>query len=302
MGLFEKLKTTLSKTRHSFGESINTLVSNFRAVDEDFLEELEETLIMADAGVEVTESIIDELRKQAKTNKISSGDHVRELLMKIIAEKMPGENLSLRIDTKPSVIMVIGVNGTGKTTTCAKLAKFLQDNGKDVLLAAGDTFRAAASEQLDIWAKRINIEIVKHREGGDPAAVLFDAIQAAKARGKDVIVCDTAGRLHNKKHLMDELSKMSRVIDRELPDADKEFLLVIDATTGQNAINQAKEFADSTGLTGIVLTKLDGTARGGMAIGVLHQLGIPIKFVGLGEGAGDFDVFSPENYAKGLLE
>jgi fused signal recognition particle receptor len=302
MGLFEKLKTTLSKTRHSFGESINTLVSNFRAVDEDFLEELEETLIMADAGVEVTESIIDELRKQAKTNKISSGDHVRELLMKIIAEKMSGENLSLKIDTKPSVIMVIGVNGTGKTTTCAKLAKFLQDNGKDVLLAAGDTFRAAASEQLDIWAKRINIEIVKHREGGDPAAVLFDAIQAAKARGKDVIVCDTAGRLHNKKHLMDELSKMSRVIDRELPDADKEFLLVIDATTGQNAINQAKEFADSTGLTGIVLTKLDGTARGGMAIGVLHQLGIPIKFVGLGEGAGDFDVFSPENYAKGLLE
>ena len=302
MGLFEKLKTTLSKTRHSFGESINTLVSNFRAVDEDFLEELEETLIMADAGVEVTESIIDELRMQAKINKISSGDHVRELLMKIIAEKMSGENLSLKIDTKPSVIMVIGVNGTGKTTTCAKLAKFLQDNGKDVLLAAGDTFRAAASEQLDIWAKRINIEIVKHREGGDPAAVLFDAIQAAKARGKDVIVCDTAGRLHNKKHLMDELSKMSRVIDRELPDADKEFLLVIDATTGQNAINQAKEFADSTGLTGIVLTKLDGTARGGMAIGVLHQLGIPIKFVGLGEGADDFDVFSPENYAKGLLE
>lgn len=302
MGLFEKLKTTLSKTRQSFGESINSLMSNFRAVDEDFLEELEETLIMADAGVDVTESIIDELRKQAKIDKISSGDQVRALLMQIIADKMSGENISLKIDTKPSVIMVIGVNGTGKTTTCAKLAKFLHDNGKDVLLAAGDTFRAAASEQLDIWAKRIDIEIVKHREGGDPAAVLFDAIQAAKARGKDVIVCDTAGRLHNKKHLMDELSKMSRVIDREMPDADKEFLLVIDATTGQNAINQAKEFADSTGLTGIVLTKLDGTARGGMAIGVLHQLGIPIKFVGLGEGADDFDVFSPENYAKGLLE
>ena len=302
MGLFEKMKTTLSKTRQSFGESINSLMSNFRAVDEDFLEELEETLIMADAGVDVTESIIDELRKQAKIDKISSGDQVRALLMQIIADKMSGENISLKIDTKPSVIMVIGVNGTGKTTTCAKLAKFLHDNGKDVLLAAGDTFRAAASEQLDIWAKRIDIEIVKHREGGDPAAVLFDAIQAAKARGKDVIVCDTAGRLHNKKHLMDELSKMSRVIDREMPDADKEFLLVIDATTGQNAINQAKEFADSTGLTGIVLTKLDGTARGGMAIGVLHQLGIPIKFVGLGEGADDFDVFSPENYAKGLLE
>lgn len=302
MGLFEKLKITLSKTRHSFGESINSLMANFRAIDEDFLEELEETLIMADAGVDVTELIIEELRKQAKIDKISSGDQVRTLLMKIIADKMSNDNISLKINTRPSVIMVIGVNGTGKTTTCAKLAKFLHDSGKEVLLAAGDTFRAAASEQLDIWAKRIDIEIVKHREGGDPAAVLFDAIAAAKARGKDVIVCDTAGRLHNKKHLMDELSKMSRVIDREMPDADKEFLLVIDATTGQNAINQAKEFADSTGLTGIVLTKLDGTARGGMAIGVLHQLGIPIKFVGLGEGADDFDIFSPEDYAKGLLE
>lgn len=302
MGLFEKLKTTLSKTRQSFGESINALMANFRSVDEDFLEELEETLIMADAGVEVTESIIDQLKKRAKLEKISTGEQVRTLLSQIITEQMSDENMALHIDTKPSVIMVIGVNGTGKTTTCAKLAKYLQDNNKNVLLAAGDTFRAAASEQLDIWAKRINIDIVKHREGGDPAAVLFDAISAAKARGKDVIVCDTAGRLHNKKHLMDELTKMSRVIDRELPDADKEFLLVIDATTGQNAINQAKEFADSTGLTGIVLTKLDGTARGGMAIGVLHQLGIPIKFVGLGEGADDFDVFSPASYAKGLLE
>lgn len=302
MGLFEKLKNTLSKTRQSFGESINSLMAGFRAVDEDFLEELEETLIMADAGVDVTESIIDELRKKAKLEKISTGEQVRTLLAQIITEKMSSESMALQINTKPSVIMVIGVNGTGKTTTCAKLAKYLHNSGKSVLLAAGDTFRAAASEQLDIWAKRIDIDIVKHREGGDPAAVLFDAIAAAKARSKDVIVCDTAGRLHNKKHLMDELAKMSRVIDRELPDADKEFLLVIDATTGQNAINQAKEFADSTGLTGIVLTKLDGTARGGMAIGVLHQLGIPIKFVGLGEGADDFDVFSPESYAKGLLE
>ncbi len=302
MGLFEKLKNTLSKTRQSFGESIHSLVANFRSVDEDFLEELEETLIMADAGVEVTEAIIDELKKQAKLEKISTGEQVRALLVRIITEQMSSESMALTINTKPSVIMVIGVNGTGKTTTCAKLAKYLQDNGKNVLLAAGDTFRAAASEQLDIWANRLHIDIVKHREGGDPAAVLFDAISAAKARGKDVIVCDTAGRLHNKKHLMDELTKMSHVIDRELPNADKEFLLVIDATTGQNAINQAKEFADATGLTGIVLTKLDGTARGGMAIGVLHQLGIPIKFVGLGEAADDFDLFSPESYAKGLLE
>ena len=302
MGLFEKLKSTLSKTRQSFGESMNSVLANFRTVDEDFLEELEETLIMADAGVEVTEEIIDKLRKQAKLEKISTAEQVRDLLMRIITEQMSDERSALQINTKPSVIMVIGVNGTGKTTTCAKLAKYLHDNGKQVLLAAGDTFRAAASEQLDIWAKRIDIDIVKHREGGDPAAVLFDAIAAAKARGKDVIVCDTAGRLHNKKHLMDELTKMSRVIERELPDADKEFLLVIDATTGQNAINQAKEFATATGLTGIVLTKLDGTARGGMAIGVLHQLGIPIKFVGLGEGADDFDLFLPESYAKGLLE
>ena len=302
MGLFDKLKNTLSKTRQSFGESINSLVANFRSVDEDFLEELEETLIMADAGVEVSESIIEELKKEAKLNKISTGEQVRELLISIITKQMSASDMTLHINTKPSVVMVIGVNGTGKTTTCAKLANYLQKNGKQVLLAAGDTFRAAASEQLDIWANRINIDIVKHREGGDPAAVLFDAISAAKARGKDVIVCDTAGRLHNKKHLMDELAKMSRVIDRELPNADKEFLLVIDATTGQNAINQAKEFALATGLTGIVLTKLDGTARGGMAIGVLHQLGIPIKFVGLGEGADDFDVFSAESYAKGLLE
>lgn len=302
MGLFEKLKTTLSKTRQSFGESINSLVANFRAVDEDFLEELEETLIMADTGVEVAESIIDDLKKRAKMQKISTGDEVRSLLANIIADQMSSESMALTINTKPSVIMVIGVNGTGKTTTCAKLAKYLHDSGKKVLLAAGDTFRAAASEQLDVWAKRLKIDIVKHREGGDPAAVLFDAISAAKARQMDVIICDTAGRLHNKKHLMDELTKMSRVIDRELPDADREFLLVIDATTGQNAVNQAKEFAASAGLTGIVLTKLDGTARGGMAIGVLHQLGIPIKFVGLGESADDFDRFSPESYARGLLE
>ena len=214
---------------------------------------------------------------------------------------MSGENLSLKIDTKPSVIMVIGVNGTGKTTTCAKLAKFLQDNGKDVLLAAGDTFRAAASEQLDIWAKRINIEIVKHREGGDPAAVLFDAIQAAKARGKDVIVCDTAGRLHNKKHLMDELSKMSRVIDRELPDADKEVLLVLDGTTGQNGLLQAKQFKEIAGVTAIALTKLDGTAKGGIVISVADALQIPVKYIGVGEQMDDLMPFDAKSFVDALI-
>ena len=271
-------------------------------MDEDFLEELEETLILADMGVDVSEKIIQELRQEAKQRKITSGDEVRELLKQILVRTMSSKDMALKIGTKPSVVMMIGVNGTGKTTTCAKLAKYLSGQGHSVLLAAGDTFRAAASEQLDIWAQRLGLDIVKHREGSDPAAVLYDAIAAAKARGKDVVICDTAGRLHNKKHLMDELAKMSRVIDREIPDADKEFLLVLDATTGQNAINQAKEFAQAAGLTGIVLTKLDGTARGGMAVGILHQLGIPIKFVGLGEGADDFDVFSPEDYAEGLLE
>lgn len=302
MGLFEKLKKTLSKTRDSFSGTLNHMLAGFRSVDEDFLEELEETLILADMGVDVSEKIIQELRQEAKQRKITSGDEVRELLKQILVRTMSSKDMALKIGTKPSVVMMIGVNGTGKTTTCAKLAKYLSGQGHSVLLAAGDTFRAAASEQLDIWAQRLGFDIVKHREGSDPAAVLYDAIAAAKARGKDVVICDTAGRLHNKKHLMDELAKMSRVIDREIPDADKEFLLVLDATTGQNAINQAKEFAQAAGLTGIVLTKLDGTARGGMAVGILHQLGIPIKFVGLGEGADDFDVFSPEDYAEGLLE
>lgn len=302
MNMFEKFKATLSKTRQSFGSNLNAALAGFRRVDDDFLEELLEVLIMADTGMEVAESIIKKLKEQAKLKKISNAEELKAALVDIISGEMTSPDMAVKVSTSPSVIMLIGVNGTGKTTTAAKLALFFKSQGKKVILAAADTFRAAAGEQLDIWAERIGVDIIRHRDGGDPAAVVFDSISAAKARGMDVIICDTAGRLHNKKHLMDELAKIRRVVDKELPDADKEVLLVLDATTGQNALNQAQEFGASAELTGIVLTKLDGTARGGMAIGVLKNMGIPIKFVGLGEKADDFAIFSPEDYAKGLVE
>ena len=294
MGLFDKIKGSLAKTRQSFGANLNAVMSGFRRVDEDFLEELLEVLVMADVGLEVSENIVDALRKRAKLQRIVTEEDLREALAGVICEEMQSGDGALKIGTRPSVILLVGVNGVGKTTAAAKLAYYLKNQGKKVLFAAADTFRAAAAEQLSIWAGRVGVDIVRHNEGGDPAAVVFDAISAAKARGTDVIICDTAGRLHNKKHLMEELTKIRRVIDRELPDADKEVLLVLDATTGQNALLQAKEFKDATDFTGIVLTKLDGTAKGGMAIGVLRELGIPIKFVGLGEQMTD-------QYARGLV-
>ena len=301
MGLFDKFKNSLTKSRESLGDKLNSVLAAFRSVDEDFLDELLEVLIMSDIGLDVAESMIDELRKEAKLRSISTTEEIKALLVEIITKEMDGDS-ELHISKTPAVILMIGVNGTGKTTTSAKLAAYLKAQGKKVILAAADTFRAAASAQLAIWAERIGVDIVKHGEGGDPAAVVFDAISAAKARKADVIICDTAGRLHNKKHLMDELTKIRKVIDRELPDSDKEVFLVLDATTGQNALVQAKEFKDAADLTGIVLTKLDGTAKGGMAIGVLRMLGIPIKFVGLGEKVDDFEKFSPEDFARGLVE
>ncbi len=301
MGLFDKFKNSLTKSRESLGDKLNSVLAAFRAVDEDFLDELLEVLIMSDIGMDVAESIIDELRKEAKLRSLSTPEDIKALLVEIITKEMDGES-ELNISETPAVILMIGVNGTGKTTTSAKLAAYLKAQGKKVILAAADTFRAAASAQLAIWAERIGVDIVKHGEGGDPAAVVFDAISAAKARKADVIICDTAGRLHNKKHLMDELTKIRKVIDRELPKSSKEVFLVLDATTGQNALVQAKEFKDAADLTGIVLTKLDGTAKGGMAIGVLRMLGIPIKFVGLGEKVDDFEKFSPEDFARGLVE
>ena len=301
MGLFDKIKGSLAKTRQSFGANLNAVMSGFRRVDEDFLEELLEVLVMADVGLEVSENIVDALRKRAKLQRIVTEEDLREALAGVICEEMQSGAGARMSGTRPSVILLVGVNGVGKTTAAAKLAYYLKNQGKKVLFAAADTFRAAAAEQLSIWAGRVGVDIVRHNEGGDPAAVVFDAISAAKARGTDVIICDTAGRLHNKKHLMEELTKIRRVIDRELPDADKEVLLVLDATTGQNALLQAKEFKDATDFTGIVLTKLDGTAKGGMAIGVLRELGIPIKFVGLGEQMTDLEPFSAEQYARGLV-
>ncbi len=302
MGIFDKFKSSMTKSREAFGDKLNGMLAAFRTVDEDFLDELLEVLIMSDISMDVSESIIEELKKQAKLKNISTGDELKSLLADIIAEEMNNDNIELKIDNKPAVILMIGVNGTGKTSTTAKLALYLKNSGKKVILAAADTFRAAASAQLAIWAERIGVDIVKHGEGGDPAAVVFDAISAAKSRGADVIICDTAGRLHNKKNLMDELSKIRRVIDRELPDSDKEILLVLDATTGQNALVQAKEFKDAADLTGIVITKLDGTAKGGMAVGVERMLGLPIKFVGLGEKAEDFEKFSPKDFAESLVK
>lgn len=302
MGFFERIKQGLTKTRNNISGGLNSIFATFRKVDEEFLESLEEILIMSDVGYEVTEEIIEELRKEAKLNKINSAEELKIALADIISSKMEDDSIPLKANTKPSVILMIGVNGTGKTTTTAKLAALLKSQGKNVILAAADTFRAAAAEQLEIWANRINVDIVKHAEGSDPAAVVFDAIKAAKTRGADVIICDTAGRLHNKKFLMDELAKIRRVIDRELPDADKETLLVLDATTGQNALIQAKEFKEAAGISGIVITKLDGTAKGGMAIAVKKELGIPVKFIGLGEQVDDLQDFSPKDYAKAMLD
>ena len=300
MGFFSKIKEGLKKTRTSIGEGFNSVFSVFRKVDEDFLEELLELLIMADVGYETSERIIDELRKKAKLENLNDSESVKAALAEIIAESMRGGN-DLNISTKPSVILVVGVNGVGKTTTIGKLAHRLSESGKKVIIGAADTFRAAAIDQIAVWAERSGTDIVKHKDGADPAAVVYDTIAAAKARNADVIICDTAGRLHNKKNLMGELEKITRVIDRELPDADKEILLVLDATTGQNAIEQAKDFKEAVGVTGVALTKLDGTAKGGITIAVKDVTGVPVKLVGVGEGMDDLHYFEPDAFAKALV-
>lgn len=300
MGFFSKIKEGLKKTRTSIGEGFNSVFSVFRKVDEDFLEELLELLIMADVGYETSERIIDELRKKAKLENLNDSESVKAALAEIIAESMRGGN-DLNISTKPSVILVAGVNGVGKTTTIGKLSHRLSESGKKVIIGAADTFRAAAIDQIAVWAERSGTDIVKHKDGADPAAVVYDTIAAAKARNADVIICDTAGRLHNKKNLMGELEKITRDIDRELPDADKEILLVLDATTGQNAIEQAKDFKEAVGVTGVALTKLDGTAKGGITIAVKDVTGVPVKLVGVGEGMDDLQYFEPDAFAKALV-
>ena len=301
MSFFDKLKEGLKKTKESIFGQVNSIFKAFVKVDEEMLEELEEILIASDVGVSNTEFIIEKLRDTIKERRISEPEDARLALMEIIEEAI-GDNEGLKLNTSPAVILVIGVNGVGKTTSIAKIANCLKNEGKKVVLAAADTFRAAAIDQLEIWADRVDVPIVKHDEGSDPASVVFDACKYAKSNNCDVLIIDTAGRLHNKKNLMDELSKISRVIERELPGADKETLLVLDAVTGQNAINQAKEFVKTSDITGIVLTKLDGTAKGGIIISVKKELGIPVKFIGVGEQMDDLQKFDKTEFTKALFE
>ncbi len=300
MGFFSKIKEGLKKTRDTVVGQIDSMLKSFTKIDEELFEELEELLVMGDVGVATATKITDELRKKVKKQGIKDPNEIHRLLEETVAEMLRGGE-GLNLNTKPSIILVIGVNGVGKTTTIGKLANNLRMQGKKVLLAAADTFRAAAIDQLEIWADRCRCEIVKQNEGSDPAAVVFDAISSAKAKGADVIICDTAGRLHNKKYLMDELSKISRIIDRELPDADKEYLLVLDATTGQNAVNQAREFKNAAGITGIVLTKLDGTAKGGVVLSIKEELDVPVKYIGVGEQIDDLQPFDSDDFAKALF-
>jgi len=300
MGFFEKLKQGLEKTKNAIFKQVNTLFKKFVKVDEDLLEELEELLIMADVGVTSTEEIIEQLRDTIKEKRISDPEECRKELCNILTG-MIGEGEPLNLSTAPSIILVIGVNGVGKTTSIAKIAHRLKEQHKTVLLAAADTFRAAAIDQLQIWADRVGVDLIKHTEGSDPAAVVFDAVNAAKKRGTDVLIIDTAGRLHNKKNLMDELSKINRVIDREMPNAARETLLVLDATTGQNAVSQAKEFKTAANITGLILTKLDGTAKGGIVFSIKKELDIPVKFVGVGEKYDDMQEFVARDFVDALF-
>ena len=298
---FYKLKEGLKKTKDGFVGKLEQLINSFTKIDEDFFDELEETLILSDIGAETSADICDKLRGEVKRTGTTDPAEVKQLLKNIISEMLTGDN-ELKLDSKPSVIMVIGVNGAGKTTTIGKMSANFKNSGKKVIVAAADTFRAAAIDQLNIWTDRAGVDIVKHSEGSDPAAVVFDAISAAKARGADIVLCDTAGRLHNKKNLMEELKKIARIIKREVPDACVETLLVLDATTGQNAVNQARLFSESADITGIVLTKLDGTAKGGIIIPIKNELGLPVKLVGVGEQLDDLQPFIPEDYVNALFD
>ena len=301
MGFFEKLKQGLKKTKDSVFKQDNDIFKSFVSVDEDMLEELEEVLIAADVGIDASETIIEKLRDRIREERIRDPQDAKTALMDILCE-MIGEPEGLKLEKKPTVILVIGVNGVGKTTSIAKIAHRLKEEGKSVVLAAADTFRAAAIDQLEEWAGRVGVPLIKHTEGSDPAAVVFDAAAYCKAKRCDVLIVDTAGRLHNKKNLMNELAKINRVIDRELPDCGRETLLVLDAVTGQNAVNQAKEFKNAADITGIVLTKLDGTAKGGIVISVKEVLGIPVKFIGVGEHMEDLQNFDPRQFVEALFE
>ena len=301
MGFFDKLKQGLSKTKSSFDEKINNVFSNFRKVDEELLEELEEALIMSDVGVETSTKIISNLRDRIKKEKIEDEQDVRQALREEIKKILDEVDNSLKLETTPAVILIVGVNGVGKTTSIGKIANRLKQDGKKVVVAAADTFRAAAVEQLEIWANRAGCDIVKKEEGTDPAAVVYDAIKITKEKKADVLICDTAGRLHNKKYLMDELVKIKKVIDKELPDASKEILMVLDATTGQNAISQLAAFKKTVDITGLVLTKLDGTAKGGVVIGIVSENKVPVKFVGVGEQIDDMEIFNSTDFVNALI-
>lgn len=301
MGFFDKLKQGLSKTKESFNEKINNVFKNFRKVDEDLLEELEEALIMSDVGMETSMKIIENLRDKIKTDKIEDADLVKQALREQIEEILDSVDSDLKLETKPSVILFVGVNGVGKTTSIGKIANILRKEGKKVIVAAADTFRAAAVEQLEVWANRAQVQLVKRPEGTDPASVVFDAIKTTKQENADVLIIDTAGRLHNKKYLMDELIKINKVIDKELPDVSKEVLMVLDATTGQNAIMQVKAFKEAVNINGLVLTKLDGTSKGGAVIGIVSENNLPIKFIGVGEQLDDMQKFNSADFVNSII-
>ncbi len=301
MGFFDKLKQGMNKTKTSFDEKINNVFKSFKKVDEDFLEELEEILIMSDIGLDTSVKMIGNLRERLKKEKIQEEEEVKQALREEMQKILDVTDISLHLETKPSVILVVGVNGVGKTTSIGKMANRLAKDGKKVVVAAADTFRAAAVEQLEIWAKRAGADMVKREEGVDPASVVYDAIKMTKEKEADVLIVDTAGRLHNKKYLMDELNKIQKVINKEMQEADKEVLLVIDGTTGQNAISQVKAFKEEADITGLVLTKLDGTAKGGVVIGIVEENKIPVKFIGVGEQIDDMEIFNSSDFVKAII-
>lgn len=301
MGFFDKLKNGLNKTKTSFDEKMNDIFSNFRKVDEELLDELEEALIMSDVGANTSSMIIENLRQRIKKENIKDEEGVREALRQEIQDIFAKTDSELHLNTKPSVILVVGVNGVGKTTSIGKIANRLKKDGKKVVIAAADTFRAAAVEQLEIWANRAGCDLVKRNEGTDPASVVYDAIKITREKNADVLICDTAGRLHNKKYLMDELAKIKKVIDKELPDADEEVLMVLDSTTGQNAISQVQAFKETVDITGIILTKLDGTAKGGAVIGIVNENNVGVKFIGVGEQIDDMEKFNSVDFVKAII-